>query len=249
MKKILSVLLAFTPGVGPAMLGKYRLGLFSVIMFWFAGWSYRAVGILGPVVFFVTLGIFLSVWASLISFSIRDILRSDQSPKVTKGLLAWVIVVSLTSVGVRFLSSGNIFDMGSNDSMGAIIKPNEFFYVTHLSPSLNFGDVVTYQSGSGVVVGIVCGLPGNKLETRGYQVMLNEKSTDCGHQDFVREMEIEFGPYDVPNETLVLLKPKGLDSSVTGSAIPLSAIKGRMVFKLSEVPFANTLTGFYRLFL
>jgi hypothetical protein len=249
MKKILSLFLAFTPGVGPAMLGKNKLALLSVIVFWLAGWSYRAAGILGPEAFFVTLGIFLSILASLITFSIHDILRHNHAPNNSKGLGAWVLVVTLTMVGVRFLSPGNIFDMGSNESMGPIIKPNEFFYVTNLKPSLNFGDIVTYESSSGVVVGIVCGLPGNKVETRGYQVMRDDRPTDCGHGDFVRQMEIGFGPYYVPNDTFFLLKPNGMDSSITGRAIPISAIKGKMVFKLSEVPFANTLDGFYRLFL
>jgi signal peptidase I len=233
IKRVILLLLSLTPGVGFAAVSDWKRMASAFGVFLLAGTMHSAIASNGASFFPVGIATVSAIWALILWISIPVLLRSHATASVWKALIATVLFVVLSKSARQFLFVGVPYRMQST-SMTPLIEKDEHFFASKLGREYVNGNQLVLEVNGAIIVGILCGKAGESVEIRNGTAFIDGKTSDCLN-GVSRDASGDMSAGGVPIDHVFVLNNGMLDSSRVGP-VKLSAIKGRVLYKIRDVP-------------
>lgn len=241
----IAIFVSVLPGVAWVATGRLAKGMAMLGLAIAVGAAYRLSGCFGPYALWAGLVMAFAFFVTAAIVSIRHLLAHKQDVHLGRTLAAYLGFTVTILVASRFVFAGNTLNMGANGSMTPVLEPGEFFYASKLARAFTRGDLVVYGAGEVLSVGYLCGLPGESVELKGTEFLVNGTVTECGVR---RRLESTVGPLTLGPSEWFVLKNEGRDSGFHG---PVTHLRGKVVFRFRDAPggaWLSRLFEFYRPF-
>lgn len=243
LKLFALILLSLNPGAGFASVGDWKRAVWAIGIFVTAGFAHSALASTGPVLFVAGITAMLVIWLAIAWKSIRTVILNSKTAVLWKAVLATVIFVSFSKAGREYFFIGVPYRMQSA-SMTPVIDKEEHIFVSKLGREYENGDRLLVSVNEMLIVGVLCGKAGQRVEIRNGQVYLDGTESNC-IDGIIRDPAGDLSSGGIPDEHVFILNNGILDSSRVGP-LKRESIKGKVVFKIRDVPggrIINTVMG------